>query len=168
MPSQAMPPSGYAPIGDIGFRPASSVAATLIQKRIQRERVRHWPGPGGDAAVIDAFELFQRIAVEFRHIDPLPHGRRETSRRVLLKRPDPGAPVFHRRVVGPAMHLQQMDQHQVQETHNRMKLRQAHVLDLLDNVSPVDVVHALPARQTAQEVGLMFGPGDDVALIQTV
>jgi hypothetical protein len=64
--------------------------------------------------------------------------------------------------------LQQMDEKQVQNTFDRMQLRQAQILDLLDDIGPVDIVHPLPSPETAQQIGLMLRPGEDITFIETV
>lgn len=61
-----------------------------------------------------------------------------------------------------------MDQHQVQVAFDRMQFRQPHVLDLLDNVRPIDVIHPLPAREAAQQVGLELRPGKRITVIEFV
>jgi hypothetical protein len=47
------------------------------------------------------------------------------------------------------MNPQQMHEHQVQITLDRMQFGKPHVLDLLDNVLPIHVIHPLPAREAA-------------------
>jgi hypothetical protein len=74
---------------------------TLGQKVVQSKRACRRPCAWGKIVVIDPLQLFQRIAVKFRQIDPLPHGRRETPRRVLLKRSDLCPPMPHRGTVRP-------------------------------------------------------------------
>ncbi|MEA2789992.1 MAG: hypothetical protein QOG73_2398 [Acetobacteraceae bacterium] len=49
-----------------------------------------------------------------------------------------------------------------------MKFGQAHVLDLLRDMGPVDIVHPLPAPEAAQQVSLMLRPGQDIAFVETV
>jgi hypothetical protein len=49
-----------------------------------------------------------------------------------------------------------------------VQLGKTHVLDLLDNVFPVHVIHSFPARDTTQQISLVFRPGKDVAVIQSV
>ena len=44
----------------------------------------------------------------------------------------------------------------------------SHVLDLLGDQFPVDVVHSLPAPEAAEEVGLMLGPGEEIAMVEIV
>jgi hypothetical protein len=61
-----------------------------------------------------------------------------------------------------------MHQQVVQSAFDRMQFRQPHVLDLLDNMGPIDGISLFPACETAQQIGLMLGPGQDVAFIQTV
>jgi hypothetical protein len=61
-----------------------------------------------------------------------------------------------------------MNHHETQIALDRVELRQAHVFDLLDNVFPVDLVYPLAARETAQQVGLVSGPGEDVAIVEIV
>jgi hypothetical protein len=49
------------------------------------------------------------------------------------------------------------------------QFRQTNVPDLLDHVLPVDrLVQVFAGRQAAQQGGLVFGPGEHVALIQLV
>jgi hypothetical protein len=61
-----------------------------------------------------------------------------------------------------------MDEKQVQNTFDRMQLRQAQILDLLDDIGPADIVHPLPSPETAQQIGLMLRPGEDITFIETV
>jgi hypothetical protein len=44
----------------------------------------------------------------------------------------------------------------------------SHVLDLLDHVIPVHLVHPLAARDAAKQAGLMFRPGEDVVVAKGV
>ena len=66
------------------------------------------------------------------------------------------------------MGLEQMDQHLAEVALDRIELRETHVLDLLDDMFSIDLVHPLAARDTAQQAGLMFRPSKGVAVIEIV
>ena len=42
------------------------------------------------------------------------------------------------------------------------------VIDLLNDMLPVEVIHPLPAREAAQQIGLVLRPGEDVAIVEIV
>ena len=66
------------------------------------------------------------------------------------------------------MNLQEMHQGQIKVAFAGVQLGKTHVLDLIDNVFPVHVIHSFPARDTTQQISLVFRPGKDVAVIQSV
>jgi hypothetical protein len=74
----------------------------------------------------------------------------------------------HRRAVGPAVDLEQVHDHLMEITLEGMEFRQPHVLDLLDDMLPVHFVHSLAARDAAQQAGLVFRPGESVAVVKIV
>ena len=61
-----------------------------------------------------------------------------------------------------------MYEHLLHEGARRVQFREAHVLDLLDDVVPIDVVHTFPARDTAEQGGLAFRPGQSVTVVKIV
>ena len=61
-----------------------------------------------------------------------------------------------------------MHEHQPQMTPHGIQLGQSHVLDLLNDVRPIDIIHPLPAREPAQQIGLMIGPGENVLFVERV
>ena len=79
-------------------------------------------------------------------VDPLAHGWREATCRILLEGDKFSAPVSRGQAVGPVMDLEQVHQHLVQITLIGMELGQPHVLDLLNDMLPVHFVHPLAAR----------------------
>jgi hypothetical protein len=93
---------------------------------------------------------------------------REAPSRVFLKCKHFPTPMPGCQAVRRDTDLQQMDEKQVQNTFDRMQLRQAQILDLLDDIGPVDIVHPLPSPETAQQIGLMLRPGEDITFIETV
>ena len=71
-------------------------------------------------------------------------------------------------MVRPAVPLEKMHKHLPQVALHGIELGQTYVLDLLDNVCPIDVIHPLPACEAAQQVGLVLRPGEDIAVIEFV
>ena len=51
---------------------------------------------------------------------------------------------------------------------NRVQFREANVLDLLDNMVPIDIVHTLPTRDAAQQSSLAFRPGKGITVVEIV
>ena len=49
-----------------------------------------------------------------------------------------------------------------------IQVGQSHVLDLVNDVRPIDVIHPLPPREPAKQFGLMIGPGENVLFIAGV
>jgi hypothetical protein len=88
--------------------------------------------------------------VKYRHIDATPHRWREPLRRIGLKRSDLPTPIICRSVIRPSLDLQQMHQHLPQVAEHGVEFGQANVLDLLDDMLPVDAIHPLPSCETAQ------------------
>ena len=75
-------------------------------------------------------------------------------------------PVHPRRIPRPQVDFQQVENSLAQETVDGVELRNSHVRNFLDNVLPIHTVDPLPARDTAQQVGLMFRPAQDIAVIE--
>jgi hypothetical protein len=59
-----------------------------------------------------------------------------------------------------------MHEHQTHIAAYGVEFREHNVLDLLDNVLPVHVIRSLSARETAQQVGLVFGSAQNIAMVQ--
>ena len=59
------------------------------------------------------------------------------------------APVVGRQAVRPTLMLQQMHEHQTQIAANGVEFCELHVLDPLDTVLAVFVIHPLSAREAA-------------------
>jgi hypothetical protein len=53
-------------------------------------------------------------------------------------------------------------------TPHRIQLGHSHVLDFLNDVRPIDIIHPLPAREPAQRIGLMSGPSENVLFVARV
>lgn len=68
----------------------------------------------------------------------------------------------------PTAQLQKMREESFQIGLNGVKFGKTHVLDLLDNMVPIDVIHTLPARDAAQQGGLAFRPGEGVTVVKIV
>ena len=71
-------------------------------------------------------------------------------------------------MVRPAVHLEKMHKHLPQVALHGIEFGEAHVLDLLNDVFPIDTVHPLPTRDLAQQVGLVLRPGEGIAVIEIV
>ena len=123
---------------------------------------------GGNTIVIGWLNCSSASTIEPAEIDPLPHGWRKPTAGHPLKRHDFTSPMSHRRAVRPAVDFQQVDHHVMEIALHGVEFRQAHVLDLLDDVLPVHVVHPLAAREAAQQAGLVFRPGESVAVVEIV
>ena len=61
-----------------------------------------------------------------------------------------------------------MHEYLFQTRLERVQFGKADVLDLLDNMVPVDVVHTLPTRDAAQQRGLALRPGEGITIVQVV
>jgi hypothetical protein len=140
----------------------------LGQELIQGERARLGRQERLASIIAGGHHLLSREAVQPVRIDFLAHGRGEPLRCIGLERYDFPAPVPDRGTLRPAVHLEQVNQHETQIALDRIEMRQAHVVDLLDNVFPVHLVHPLAARDAAQQVGLVPGPGENVAIVEIV
>jgi hypothetical protein len=112
--------------------------------------------------------LFERVTIMPCETNPSPHGWRKPTCGIILKGDKFSAPMSHRRVVGPAVDLEQVDHYLMEITLDGMEFRQPHVLDLLDDMLPVHFVHALAARDAAQQAGLVFRPSESVAVVKVV
>ena len=119
----------------------------VVQQFFQRERTCGWPGERCGAVVLDGLELLLGVGIEQGHVDPLAHGWRKAPCRVLLERDDFPPPVIGRLVVRPAVYLQQVGQHLMQVAPDGVEFGQTDVLDLLDDMLPVQVIHPFPARE---------------------
>ena len=88
--------------------------------------------------------------------------------RFSLERGNLLSPVTHRRMVWPAVHLKKMHKHLPQVALHGIELGQTHVLDLLNDVFPIDTVHPLPTREAEQQVGLVLWSCKGIAVIEFV
>jgi hypothetical protein len=74
-----------------------------------------------------------------------------------------------RTAIGRQVELEKVNDGLREQALAGVQLRQAHVLDLLDHVLPIDgLVEALATRQATQKLRLPFGPGEGVGLVQAV
>ncbi len=89
-------------------------------------------------------------------IDFLPHGWGEPLSGIRLTRDTFFTPLRDRGTARPTMTFQQSDQHPAQIGFNVVELRQPDTLDFLDHMRPIDVIHARPARDAAQQVRLVL------------
>ena len=90
------------------------------------------------------------------------------ARGVRLKGDDLSPPVAIRAQIGPATEFHEMHEYLFQIRLHRMQLRKSHILDLLGDMSPVDIVHPFAARDPAQPFGLLFRPGEDILFVESV
>jgi hypothetical protein len=61
-----------------------------------------------------------------------------------------------------------MDHSVPQQCLDRMPFRPAHVFDLLDGVVPIHTLRPVPPGETAQQLGLVFQPEQDVLPVELV
>jgi hypothetical protein len=70
--------------------------------------------------------------------------------------------------MGPLKKFQEMYQDLTQMGFSRPELQNPHVLDLFDEMFPVDVVDPLSAREAAQQIGLLFRPSESIAVMEII
>jgi hypothetical protein len=61
-----------------------------------------------------------------------------------------------------------MHKHLSEIASDDVELGQTDVLDLLNDMVPVDTVFPLPTREAAQKLGLVSRPGEDVTIVEVV
>lgn len=113
-------------------------------------------------------QLLNSLGVQSRQVVPLPHGGSEPAFGVVAKSDHSTSPVGAGGTFGPRVKLQDVQQKQVQEAFDRVKLRKAHVLDLLGDVGSVHVVRTLAAPEAMEQINLAPGPGQDVVFVWAV
>jgi len=61
-----------------------------------------------------------------------------------------------------------MHHDQVQKALDRVQRGQTHVLDLLGDVRPVNLIHPLPPPKATKQIRLMLRPSEDITFIKTI